>query len=407
VKRPRLLFLSQTLPFPPDSGVKIRTYHTLRILSREYDVKGLCYYRRRHTDGDQGVRDALAALDGFGDFEAFPIPQEWSRTRWVTDHLASVVRRRPYTDFVFGSGPFGARVRSELATGEFDVVHLESLSLGAYLELVRNERTVCVHHNVESQLLERRADVQSNPLSGAYLRYQARRVRDVERRLCPRVDLNIAVSTDDATSFRAIAPDADFRVVPNGVDTEAFTPVDAPGEGIALLGGTDWFPNLDGLRHFCEDILPHVRGRLPDVKVVSVGRAQPGEIEHFRDAYGVELTGYVDDIRPWIQAARCVAVPLRVGGGSRLKILDSWALGKPLVTTSVGCEGLRARDGENALIRDEPVAFAQQLLAVLDSEDLRRQLSLGARTEAVTRYSWDVIGEELLAAYREVRPAGT
>ena len=214
------------------------------------------------------------------------------------------------------------------------------------------------------------------------------------------MDLNVTVSKADADTFRSIAPDARYVAVPNGVDTERFAPVGGSTAGIVLLGGTDWFPNLDGLEYFAEEILPRVRQRHPGTNVTSVGRASGAEIRRFADSYDIELTGYVDDIRPHVQSARCVAVPLRIGGGSRLKILDSWAMGKAVVSTSMGCEGLDARDGENSLVRDDAGAFADAVCGLLEDEGRAARLGAAARQTAVDRYSWSALAPVMLEAYR-------
>ncbi len=399
--RHRLLFASQTLPYPPDSGVKVRAFHTLRILSRAFDVTALCFFRRRQTGGPEGVQAALDGLREFASVTAFPIPQEWSRSRRVRDHLASILGRRPYTDFVFSDKSFRAAFEEHVRGGNYSVVHLESQSLSRYAEGGTGLPTVCVHHNVESGLLRRRAEVQGNRVTAAYLRHQAELLRSAESARAPEFDLNIAVSDEDKDEFTSIAPTARFRTLPNGVDTEFFQPADVHTNGIALLGGTDWFPNLDGLKYFADAILPRIRQRIPDVRVVSVGRAREAEIKEYRRA-GIELTGYVDDIRPWIQGARCVVVPLRAGGGSRLKILDAWAMGRPVVTTSIGCEGLNALDGANSLVRDDPESFADAVLRVLEEPDLEKRLSTGGRSMVVDSYSWDAIGQRMITTYESL-----
>lgn len=397
--RDRLLFASQTLPFPPDSGVKARSFHTLKILSSAFDVTALCFYRRRQTGGQAGVQRALDGLRDFANVSAFPIPQEWSNSRKIRDHAASVLRRNPYTDHVFHSKSFSDAFRRHIDEGRHRLLHLESQCLSHYAVDSNETPSACVHHNVESQLLARRAQVHPNRIAAAYLRHQAGLLRSAESKRSSWFDLNIAVSEADSAELQAIAPSARIVSIPNGVDTDYFTTTDTPTDGIALLGGTDWFPNLDGLRHFVEEIQPQILGSRPTVRIVSVGRAKDSEIRRYRQQHGVELTGYVDDIRPWIQSARCVVVPLRVGGGSRLKILDAWAMGKPVVTTSIGCEGLEARDGENLLVRDDPVAFADAVLRVLNEPDLERRLSAAGRATVTDSYSWDVIGKRMLRAY--------
>ena len=152
----------------------------------------------------------------------------------------------------------------------------------------------------------------------------------------------------------AAAPDARATVVPNGVDLDGVPRRCDRAGGIAYIGGTNPFPNLDALNHFCESILPHVRASCGDVRVRWIGRASADQQGHYRERFGVELTGYVDDVRSRMREAACHIVPLRTGGGTRLKILNAWAMGKPVVSTSIGCEGLAAVEAGNILIRDDP-----------------------------------------------------
>jgi polysaccharide biosynthesis protein PslH len=168
------------------------------------------------------------------------------------------------------------------------------------------------------------------------------------------------------------------------------------------VGGYGWYPNRDALEFFAADILPDVRAAEPEVRVQWVGRAPKATQTWYRQRYGIELTGYVDDIRPYVHSASCYVAPLRVGGGTRLKILDAWAMGKAVVSTSIGCEGLSARDGDNILIRDDPRAFADAVRLVLADEDLRIRLGESARRTTEERYDWDIIGRDMLAEYHRV-----
>jgi glycosyltransferase involved in cell wall biosynthesis len=171
---------------------------------------------------------------------------------------------------------------------------------------------------------------------------------------------------------------------------------------VVFVGGTTWFPNLDALEFFGQDILPRIRAEGTDPGVTWVGRATKAQQESYRKRFGITLPGYVTDIRTHLAEAACVIVPLRVGGGTRLKILDAWAMGKAVVSTSVGCEGLEARDGENILVRDDPAEFARAVAEVLRDQGLRSKLGHGARKTAELEYSWEVIGRRLASLYSGV-----
>ena len=287
MSRPSLLFLAQTLPYPPDGGVKIRTYNILRLLSRRFDVDALCFYREAAHSSAHHVDESVEELQRFASVEAFPIPQEHSRTRLLWDHLRSVLVGRPYTYYTYQSRGFGTRLEALLREKDYDLVHVDSMDLSFYLSRLTNSHLVCGHHNVESELLRRRADSVDNAVKAGYLRRQARLLEEEEDLWCPRVDLNVTVSARDRETLRKRVPDADIDVVPNGVDVESYRPSDRETDGIVFVGGCTWFPNRDALDYFSEDILPLVRERQPEVSVRWVGRAVPEVRAVFEERHGL------------------------------------------------------------------------------------------------------------------------
>jgi glycosyltransferase involved in cell wall biosynthesis len=294
-----------------------------------------------------------------------------------------------------------------MGSGAFDIVHADSLDLARYLPECGRTPIVCVHHDIESTLLRRRAALDPNRWRGAYLRFQAGLMEKVERRWCERVALNVTVSDRDRALLQRAVPGAPAAVVPNGVDLEEFSTDRPAAGGVAYVGGTSPFPNLDALDYFCEEILPHLRTYRSDIPVRWIGRASAAQQRHYRERFGVELTGYVDDVRSAMGEAACHIVPLRTGGGTRLKILGSWAMGRPVVSTSVGCEGLAAVDGGNILIRDDPRAFANAVWRVLQDEGLRQRLGAQGRATAERLYAWDAIGTAMIEKYRSIARTGT
>jgi len=402
-QRPRLLFLCQTLPYPPDGGVSIRTYHILRLLAREFEIDALCFYRRGHRADSETVEAGVEGLRPFAHVEAFPIPQEVDGKRLLWDHARSLASGRAYTLYAYSSSAFRTRLGELLASRTYALAHVDSLDLATYLPMLQQLPTVCVHHNVESLLLLRRARGERSMWRRAYLALQARLVARVERSWCRRVALNVVVSEADGRELARMVPGAPLAVVPNGVDVTEFRPEPGREDGLVFVGGSSWFPNQDALDYFCHEILPHIRRLCGDgVAVRWVGNCGDDAVRHYRARYGVELTGYVDDVRPFVRDAACYVVPIRVGGGTRLKILCAWAMGKAVVSTSIGSEGLAAVDGVNIVTRDDPKTFAEAVQAVLADRMLRVRLGQGARHTAEQRYSWEVIGSSMLRAYKGV-----
>lgn len=401
--RPRLLFLCQTLPYPPDGGVWIRTYHVLRLLAQAFDITALCFERAGSAGQSVDRHASVEALSQFADVDVFALPQRHSRLRFAWDHVRSLTRRRVYTTFVYDSRPFRRRLAERLRSTRFDLVHMDSLDLARYLPACGAVPVACVHHDVESDLLQRRADVQPEGWRRTYFQHQAQLMRAVERRWCSAIALNVAVSERDGRRLQEIAPGSRVLVVPNGVDVDEFSPQGSQGpqgsRGLAFVGGAQPAPNLDALEYFCGSILPHLRALGAHDPVRWIGRATPDQRQRYHIEFGVDLTGYVEDPRPLMQAAACHIVPLRVGGGTRLKILNAWAMGKAVVSTSIGCEGLAAVDGENILIRDEPQAFAQAIADVLRSSALRMRLGHRGRETVISRYDWAAVGSGMIERY--------
>src|SRR5687768_642538 len=355
----RLLFLSHRLPFPPHNGAAIRTFNILRLLARHYDITGLCFDRFDAATAHWAQAERVAGVAHLGRFTVFPIPQEVRRGRLLWDHVRSVATRRAYTFYIHDSRSFDRALSLALNGSDYDLVHVDSLDLVRLLDRLPLERVVLTHHNVESILLHRRAAAERSAMRRAYVAAQARLLEQEERRWAPRVALNVVVSEADRETLEAIAPGARCIVVPNGVDAQYFTPAQGPKDGIVFVGGTSYFPNLDAIRWLGDSILPELRARGFSGTVTVIGRATERERAEFNAIPGLHLTGYVDDIRPYLERAAVFVAPLRVGGGTRLKLVDAWAMGTAVVSTTIGAEGLAVEDGSNILLRDEPKAFAK------------------------------------------------
>jgi len=295
-----------------------------------------------------------------------------------------------------------ALLRRLAAAHHYDLVHLDMLHLADCTALFPGTPVVLGEHNVEAVILERRADNERRPLVRAYLRYQAARLRRYEARACQRADRVLAVSDPDARLLESMSGRDDVVTVPNGVDTTFFTPLAdrRPAREMVFVGGFTWFPNEDAIRHFVADILPLVRQRHPDVTLTVVGK-QPDTpaVRALAAQAGVRLTGQVEDIRPRVQGAAVYVVPLRIGGGTRLKILDALAMGSAIVSTRIGCEGIEVTDGQDILMADSPQDFADAVCRVLDDATLRERLGRAGRALVERRYDWRAVAQDMLAVY--------
>ena len=384
-----------------------RTYHILQHLQTEFDVTLVPFSRRVHQADATSRSTATNALREEVAHVETPaiIESDWSLWTRVSDHLKSVVSREPYTYYEYGNPAFRRMLDNAIKRSPPDLVHLDSLDLYRWLPFLPSVPTACTHHNIESELLRLPADHLRVPGLGTYVRHQADLVEKIERRLSPRFDLNVLTSERDEARLRALAPQARTMVVPNGADIEFFSPsssdLEVPGR-VVFLGPTYMFPNRDAIEFFLDSIWPSVLESCPDATFYTVGKNSPGEKARFESRPGTSAIGYVSDIRPVFAEAECSVVPLRVGGGTRLKILDAWSMGKAIVSTSIGCEGLETLDGVNILIRDEPREFAAAVVDVLRNRELRARLEREGRHTVETHYAWSVVGARLNAAYHEL-----
>ena len=401
--RPNLLFLSHILPYPPHSGATIRTFNVLKQLSKDFDVTLLMFSRRNHQpdlSSREASRRALRAM-GLDAFEALPVPSEHSRARRIWDHLRSVVTRRAYTFYQYQSREFRRQLRLALSQRSHRLIHLDSLDLHGALPDLPSRPIACTHHDIESHALRQRAALAVSPVRG-YIRHQARLIERTERTLCPGFATNLVMSEVDRQRLTMLAPAARTAVVPNGVDTTFFTPSPngtEPTGRVIFVGHTSFHPNRDAVEFFLTDIWPHVRARHPSATFHLIGRGSASDQARFAAHAAVKAHDYVPDVRPHLAQADCSVVPIRLGSGTRIKILDAWAMGRAVVSTSVGCEGLHAVNGDNILVCDTPSAFAEAVTEVLTNAELRMRLGERGRQTVEQHYSWDRVGARLRELY--------
>jgi glycosyltransferase involved in cell wall biosynthesis len=393
-----------------------RTYHILQELQREFDVTLVAFSRRGHQPDAASLVRAAALLRNELNDVAPPVPirSDWSLVSKLRNHALSVLSRDPYIFYEYRDARFGEELQQALARSRPDMIHLDSMDLYRWLPSLPGLPTACTHHSIESELLRLQATHSVNPLVKTYLRHQANLVEKVERSLCPRFSLNVMTSDVDADRLCALTPGARTTVVPNGTDTDYFRPGSPeqviPGR-VVFLGPTFMFPNRDAIHFFLDAAWPLVRRRCPESTFHTIGKNPAEDKARFERSAGVTCNGHVPDVRPHLAEAAVSVVPIRVGGGTRLKILDAWSMGKAVVSTSVGCEGLETVDGHNILIRDDPKEFAGAVVEVLCDRDLQEQLGREGRRTSEQHYSWRAVGKKLVNVYQNLAsatpPSGT
>jgi glycosyltransferase involved in cell wall biosynthesis len=263
--------------------------------------------------------------------------------------------------------------------------------------------SVLFTHNVEAEIWRRHVETAANPIARTALTQQWQRMLRFEADALQRFDLVLGVSDADARTFERLYPGAlrtPVHVVQTGVDTAYFTPAEEASRRTHMVftGSMDWLPNEDGMTYFCRDILPRIRQAEPDATLSIVGRAPTPAVKKLAEIAGVEVTGRVDDVRPYIAKSAVYVVPLRIGGGTRLKIFEAMSMAKAVVSTTVGAEGLPVTSGRDVDIADEPARFAHAVVHLMRDVESRRAMEAAARRLVVERYDWSAVAVDFETA---------
>ena len=296
------------------------------------------------------------------------------------------------------------KIREIIQREHIDLVHVDLLPLTAYINEFENLPKILVNHNVESIRLYRWFRTEPNPLKKAYLGIQWLKLRTFEHSAMNKFDGCVVVSEVDKELLQKMGVTSKLFVVPNGTDTKFFRPNNGEvvENSVLWIGHMDVHTNKDAVLYFWKEIYPILQRKYPEVKMTFVGTAPPKEISAAARKDGnVRVTGFVDDIRPYIDGAAVMVVPIRIGSGTRLKILDAMAMGKAIVSTSVGCEGLNVNDGKDILIADDPEDFAGKTIDLLKNSDKRITLEKNA-IELAKTYDWDLITQRQESVYQNV-----
>lgn len=394
----RVVFVSERCPWPIDDGGQIRTYKVLERLAGRYTVTLLALAPPSPAD--------VAPIRALG-VEVLTFPRRDERWRLPLHAAASLVDRRPFPfNKSFSRDVLGA-LRRQLARGDVAALHLNHLDAAQYLDFLDARRVPSVvdTHNVMTTVYGRYVETASNLPLRAFLAAQSWKMRRYEPRLLRRASACIVCSDLERDRLRDWGV-ADPVVVPNGVDTARFEPGStprAPGPlRLVFTGALDYRPNHDGMEWFLREVQPVLVARLPEFQLAVVGRNPSASLRALADPRRVTFTGRVEDVRPHVSGADVFIAPLRVGGGTRLKILEAMAAGAPVVSTTVGAEGIDAEEGVHLVRADTPEAFAQAIAALAADPDQRAAMARAARELVVARYDWCAVTEPLLATYERL-----
>jgi glycosyltransferase involved in cell wall biosynthesis len=384
------------------SGAQVRQFHLLRHLSRRHHIRILSLL------ADSEVAE-VAVLRGHGiDVIAIPYTPSEINRKWanrIRSWLQLFNDPRPNFMHTYPCQALAKQLVDKLKESEPDVVHLDQLFVAPLGRLIDGVPVVLSENNVESRNFERQsryAPTLTRRIAGWI---ETKKLRLWERSMLQQCDACVAVSEADAAELHFLDPKIEAFVVPNGVDSANFTPPGTPNphrEGLLFFGALDYAPNVDALLYFAAEIFPKVQKEHPDVKLRIIGRNAPDSIIALNQLGGVEYIGFVDDVRPYLWQATVSVVPLRSGGGTRLKILEALAADCPVVSTTIGAEGLDLVHERDLLIADNPADFAAAIGRVIEDTRLQVTLASEGRKTVAEKYDWGSISLQLEAVYTSI-----
>lgn len=376
---------------PPDTGGKIRSYNILRELARRHSVTFVSFYAAHDNDqhgGLKGIFDRVVCL-----------PLKLPEAKSATEMLSYGVR-------LFSSQPYGIakfclpavrhKVRAIVDQGEFDVIVCDFMAAAGAIPWSSPVPKVLFTHNVEAAIWRRHYEVAANPVWKAVSWLEWKKMKGAEQRYLRLANQVLTVSEADRDAFAGIVDPAKVTVLPTGVDIEYFRPLarEEKPNSIVFTGSMDWLPNEDAIIYFLDEIFPSIREQCPDATLEVVGRKPSRKLlARAQKEKNVTLTGWVEDIRPHLAGGSVCIVPLRIGGGTRLKIFEAMAMTKPVVSTSIGAEGLPVESGKNILLADTPQDFADRVVSLLRDSSERKRIGNAARALVQEKYGWPRIAE--------------
>ncbi len=389
----KILQIAPKIPFPPDDGSKVSIFNlTDQLLKRGIEV---CFAAPSYGKNPDELFASMVRY----------VPIDIDGTYSIAGGIRNLFSSMPYNiEKYFDSNAFKhlSRLHEE---SKFDLVHVDHLHMAEYgLKLKEKFGTKIIlrEHNFESDILRRVAERSRNPVAKAYYKLQYSRILRYESAVVGEFDAVLPISDVDDRKLKELSPGMTSFVIPAGVRIEKFLPGrEMVHNRVLFLSSYNWLPNMDSLQFYVEEILPLLKEKTPSAKTIIAGKS----VDRIPKAWlngSFENAGFVDDFNDLASMASVAVVPLRIGSGMRIKILELMALGMAIVSTSIGAEGIDVESGKHLLIADTPDEFAECVSTLLSSPDLCRKIGANARELVSGQYTWDSAGEKLVSAYNKI-----
>lgn len=402
----KVLWLSHFIPFPPKGGNLQRSYNLIRELSKAHDVTLLSFNQSNII----GTPELLqAAKEHFSEFctlaDVLVIPSERSKIQRAILLLKGLLPWRTYTVSWLESKEYAQKLNDLLSRNHYDIIHVDTISLAPYARHLENIKVVLNHHNIESAMMLRRAENESNLFRKLYFYQEGIKLQRLEQRICNKFNLNITCSDLDSERLKNTAVVTDCISIPNGVDLDYFQPIATKikPKSLVFAGGLSWYPNLDAMTFFLKSVWPELVKQIPDISLTVIGKNPPAWMLEMQKEYSnLRITGFVDDVRPYLAEAQIYICPIKDGGGTKLKVLDALAMGKPLIADAIACEGIEVVNNESVIFASTPADYIEKIKFLIDNPVVGEDLSRNGAQLIKDRYSFQSIGKKMADIYSKL-----
>ena len=400
----RVLWASHLIPYPPKSGVHLRSYHLLRGLAARHDVDLLAFIQEpwldafypSRTEGLEECRRELVKLCRSVQFLPIDSLRRFGGKRRTA--IEGLICPASYTIRWLQSAQAHAAFAKAAQRASYSLVHFDTIGLAPFRAHFPGTPASLGHHNIESHMLTRRGENERSFIKRMYFLLEGERVRRYESRVAGDFDLHITCSELDCARLRAVAPSVHAVAVPNGVDAEYFRPAHSRSTvpSLIFVGSLNWYPNVDAVLFLLREVWPKAKARHSELQLDIVGSAPPKSVLSVAaELKDVRVHGFVDDVRPLMDAATLYVCPIRDGGGTKLKLLDAFAMEKCVIANPVSCEGINVTPGVNVQLAESPESFAEAIDRLLSDTPLRLAMGQAARRLVVEQYAFSQIGRQL------------
>lgn len=403
----KILWLSHMIPYPPKGGNLQRSYNLIRELSKYHEITIIAFNQSKILDSQEKIDSATVHFSTFCKVkQVFEIPSESGFFSRLVLLIKALLPWRTYTVSWLESEEFKKFIDDTMQETQFDLLYADTISLAQYIAHKKDVKKVLNHHNIESQMLLRRVGNEKNWLKKLYFQWEGIKLENYERATCKNFDLNVTCSEIDTARLLKIAGKLNVESVPNGVDLDYFIPVkgiDIKPKSLVFAGGLTWYPNLDAMTFFLKNVWPSLSQQISGISMTVIGRSPPQWMINLQEQYSnLHITGFVDDVRPYLTEAEIYVCPIKDGGGTKLKILDALAMGKPLIADPIACEGINVENEKNVLFASTADEYIRSIKTLLLDNESKTQMSLQSKKLIIEQYSFVSIGKDLANHFERI-----